>query len=676
MAVKFILDDEVDPLEDASIMDIGKASRADYLNANFNFSDEFKMWVLVSYSNFTGSLADIANATHLLYEYDGIVAQATGKMGVKSVGIPLTANLNNIDEDSWNYLLKDADFIRRTSNGILDVSLFKKAENHAINAAMKLALPEFYEKIIEKFPTLADRISENEDLLLMFMEDAQSGPGLEWEEIPGGQVRMSVDSMLAWIKPARLKRWLDDIDAYSKIKNRSKQVVEALLDPDDPDPEGIQNVTSSFPIALARDMVKKQLHPLPFNDGWYVYSYNKNSCTMREIVNAATLSNRYPFIEKIKRDNGQIDRVLPEKAIDDYPDDIPDLLMDIETARRNQDLDQTERRARMLALIENAWNEVYSVVLITLLRQRFPHVATKIEAALSDPAIAYKFYEPAKTRARVEWLNSPGEDGGESIIDIKKVADEVRPDEIISLIKRHELHLNPPDEQQELFGLNDPRQEFDLNEIDPQREFGLNDPRQESTEYEIDETQSEITEAREFSCLMAPAPPKLADAIISWGKMFVPEDEIYEDPEGSDHFGREDEIHVTVKFGLHEVSPSDELLRIVEETQPFEIQIGSASFFEGADYDVLKFDVQSQALTELNRRVSALPNSDEHPDYHAHMTVAYVKKGSCRELNGKPLFSDDTVDQDLIFLVKALLFSNKNKEKTTLFVGKPNCMEA
>jgi hypothetical protein len=175
-----------------------------------------------------------------------------------------------------------------------------------------------------------------------------------------------------------------------------------------------------------------------------------------------------------------------------------------------------------------------------------------------------------------------------------------------------------------------------------------------------------------FSCVMAPAPSDLADAVRAWGKMFVPEDVLYADPKDPQDFGREQDIHVTVKFGLHEMTPSEELLRILEETPPFEIEIGPCTLFDTDEkYDVVKFDVDSDALRSLNARISELANSDSHPEYHPHMTVAYVIKGSCNELIGKPLL-DPEYEPALRFLAKTVTFSGKNNTVTTLFLGKPN----
>jgi 2'-5' RNA ligase len=113
------------------------------------------------------------------------------------------------------------------------------------------------------------------------------------------------------------------------------------------------------------------------------------------------------------------------------------------------------------------------------------------------------------------------------------------------------------------------------------------------------------------------------------------------------------------------------LLRIIEQTQPFEIEVGTASLFEADEYDVLKFDVESNALRAFNERLSTLPNTDEHPIFRPHLAVAYIQHGTCRDLLGLPLV-DSSEPAATRFLVKSVLFSGKNGDKITLFLGKPN----
>lgn len=103
-------------------------------------------------------------------------------------------------------------------------------------------------------------------------------------------------------------------------------------------------------------------------------------------------------------------------------------------------------------------------------------------------------------------------------------------------------------------------------------------------------------------------------------------------------FGRELEPHVTCKYGF-----TGDVLRalhhIGQTTEPFPVYIGTVSLFtDHPDYDVVKLDVESPWLRKLHARLSKLPNEDKWPVYKPHITVAYVKKGTCDHLVGEDLF--------------------------------------
>ena len=196
----------------------------------------------------------------------------------------------------------------------------------------------------------------------------------------------------------------------------------------------------------------------------------------------------------------------------------------------------------------------------------------------------------------------------------------------------------------------------------------VEDPRQ--MKMELGETEG----SHDFSCVMAPASDEVSGALISWGRTRVDDEDVYEG-EGDDVKGRENEPHVTVLYGLHETTPSPELLKIIEETQPFDIAVGAASLFESEEYDVLKFDVESEALVNFNARLKGLAFTETHPGYHPHLTVAYVKKGTCKDLTGLHLMEGDA-EGALIFEVSEVMFSGGGDEgmKTALFLGKPNVL--
>lgn len=93
--------------------------------------------------------------------------------------------------------------------------------------------------------------------------------------------------------------------------------------------------------------------------------------------------------------------------------------------------------------------------------------------------------------------------------------------------------------------------------------------------------------------------------------------------------GRETDPHVTVKYGLH-TSDAEDVASALKDESPISMKVGKASLFPATDKrqsDVIKFDVDSPDLHRLNAKLSKLPNTTTFPDYHPHLTVAYVKPG-------------------------------------------------
>jgi 2'-5' RNA ligase len=114
--------------------------------------------------------------------------------------------------------------------------------------------------------------------------------------------------------------------------------------------------------------------------------------------------------------------------------------------------------------------------------------------------------------------------------------------------------------------------------------------------------------------------PDVVDAIKAVKARIDPED-ITED---------EDTPHVTVRYGLHD---APDLARRVDtllaSSGPVFARLGRLSLFQHPGKpDVLKFDIEGQQLHDLYGRLSALPNTTTHPQYHPHMTVAYLKEGT------------------------------------------------
>lgn len=160
----------------------------------------------------------------------------------------------------------------------------------------------------------------------------------------------------------------------------------------------------------------------------------------------------------------------------------------------------------------------------------------------------------------------------------------------------------------------------------------------------------------EFSSVQVNLPNKMAHEIIQWGEENVKEEDIFEDPDDLT-FGREDEIHVTILYGIH-TKDLDEIKKALLPQKPFFIRLGRISIFENDKFDVIKIEVESKILRELNNRLkSTLTNSEPYPAYRPHITIAYTKKDKYKKLIGNMHFDNRR------WKVKEVFLSTKEGKK-------------
>ncbi|HUW43145.1 MAG TPA: 2'-5' RNA ligase family protein, partial [Thermoplasmata archaeon] len=92
--------------------------------------------------------------------------------------------------------------------------------------------------------------------------------------------------------------------------------------------------------------------------------------------------------------------------------------------------------------------------------------------------------------------------------------------------------------------------------------------------------------------------------------------------------GIEKDPHVTVLFGLH----TDDHLDVMPFIRGTTIKLKDLSIFETDDGDVLKVDVESEGLTDMNRKLrEELEYTNKYDDYKPHVTIAYLKTGKGNE---------------------------------------------
>lgn len=174
-----------------------------------------------------------------------------------------------------------------------------------------------------------------------------------------------------------------------------------------------------------------------------------------------------------------------------------------------------------------------------------------------------------------------------------------------------------------------------------------------------------LTERRnkyDYSSLMLELPEYLSDNIISWGYDYVPNEDLFLDPEDPT-FGREDDIHITLIYGLHTIS-SKEVSRQIQE-KSFDVELGEMGLFtKSTKFDVLIINAECNMLHKLHNKIqSSLEVTKSHPLYVPHVTIAYLKKGAGSKFIGNKDFKDEK------FKVDKLIFSSKTGVKTPIKLG-------
>ena len=187
-----------------------------------------------------------------------------------------------------------------------------------------------------------------------------------------------------------------------------------------------------------------------------------------------------------------------------------------------------------------------------------------------------------------------------------------------------------------------------MNDIHNHRKYGIGMDGRGSDGKRFDLEALEAASAGDGGkgCLMAMLPEDDTHRFTDWAKTHVEEGTLAAD-------GIEKEPHVTVYYGFNLGFDVQDLSDLLKRRKPVTFTVGKVSRFECPEYDVLKYDIVSPDLEDLHsviqKRLSDLTPS-EH-EYHPHLTIAYVEKGSNKELDGLAPFEGDQ------FTCSSLLFS-------------------
>lgn len=163
-----------------------------------------------------------------------------------------------------------------------------------------------------------------------------------------------------------------------------------------------------------------------------------------------------------------------------------------------------------------------------------------------------------------------------------------------------------------------------------------------------------------YSSVQANVPIIIANQIIQWGDDLIQDKDIYSPTNDLIH-GREEEIHITVLYGIH-YQTSEQTESILCRQSSFEVKLGCISIFTtNQDFDVVKIEVISPGLFYLNHLLkTTVLNTPSYLSYKPHATIAYVKKDSYNHLIGKNDF------KDWRWTNNSVIFSSTNGQKTPI----------
>lgn len=164
----------------------------------------------------------------------------------------------------------------------------------------------------------------------------------------------------------------------------------------------------------------------------------------------------------------------------------------------------------------------------------------------------------------------------------------------------------------------------------------------------------------QYSSIQVSLPSPAADKIFEWGEEHIEDNKIFIDPQYP-IYGREDELHITILYGLH--TEQSELVHELLRNEPaFRVKLGAVSIFTTSPkFDVVKIEVISDALHHLNEKLSYnLASTVLYNKYQPHITIACVEKESCNNLRGCMDFNG------VVHSVNDLHFCHRDRHRTQL----------
>lgn len=92
--------------------------------------------------------------------------------------------------------------------------------------------------------------------------------------------------------------------------------------------------------------------------------------------------------------------------------------------------------------------------------------------------------------------------------------------------------------------------------------------------------------------------------------------------------GLETEPHVTLLYGLIPNKETKYQVESIISKYTFNtFRTSTVECFENEEFDVLKFSIYNRLFNSINKDLKDLPFESKYPNYSAHLTIAYLKKG-------------------------------------------------
>lgn len=157
-----------------------------------------------------------------------------------------------------------------------------------------------------------------------------------------------------------------------------------------------------------------------------------------------------------------------------------------------------------------------------------------------------------------------------------------------------------------------------------------------------------------------------ADSIDIIRKMqdLIDDEDLYNDPENPNRFGKQDDVHITALYGLvseqddENAATPEDIEKTVIEYKPFTVQISEISMFDNEKFDVVKIAVvPSDELVALHEELKEFPYKSDFDVYVPHITLAYCLKGTGKKYLKK--FKDIITIEN----IKDITYSTADKQK-------------